>query len=869
MSDQSRLRRILIIDDNSAIHEDFKKIFGTISGAAVGGAGGGPGATADLDQLEAGIFGSQLHERPHLELELASAFQGQDGLRLLAAAQAEQRPFALAFVDMRMPPGWDGLETTLRILQQDPIVQVVICTAYSDYSWAEMTNRLGASDRVLILKKPFDNVEVIQLVQSLCRKWDLIQEAESHRHRLELLVEERSDQLAHASARLAALVHASPLGILASDEHGVLTTWNAAAARTFGWSAAELGAPGPGSHPAGDLRVLLPALIRGWLAEREPAVCDRRVRCKDGSEIDVSFATAVLRDARGRIDGLMSVVSDITLQKRIESELRRAKDAAEAATQAKSDFLANMSHEIRTPMNGVIGMTDLLMDTALNPEQREYALTVRACGETLLTLINDILDYSKIEAGRLDLENISFSPRVMIEETVAMIAERAQAKKLEICTLVGADMPNRVTGDPSRLRQILLNLLSNAIKFTERGDILVNAQVVHGEAGLEVLHLSVRDTGIGLSPEVQARLFQQFTQADSSVTRKYGGTGLGLAISRRLIELMGGTITVTSRVGEGSEFTCVVPLRLSFETTSEATPIDLSGRRALCVDGSANSRRALREQLASWGMACVEANDEASAVAALHGAGGPPDVLIIDNSLPGGDGITLARVLSAHLAPAHRPIVLLAAIAHRGMATSASEAGIAGFLTKPVRRGQLYDCLVTVLNPDQHITPPPLVTRHSIAEAKAARRRRVLVAEDNTINQRVITMQLTKLDCQVDVVTTGAEALAAIACRAYDLVFMDCSMPEMDGYTAARHIRHHEEPGCHLPIIALTASVLPGDRQRCLDAGMDDFVAKPASIEALVATLNRFEREIGHGSSGGSRSAVAVPTDPNPAGRQD
>jgi PAS domain S-box-containing protein len=850
MSDQSRLRRILIIDDNPAIHEDFKKIFGTISGA------GGPGSKGDLEQLEAGIFGDPLQVQPNLELELSSAFQGQDGVRMIAAAQGEGRPYAVIFVDMRMPPGWDGLETTLRILNQDPIAQLVICTAYSDYSWAEMTNRLGASDRVLILKKPFDNVEVIQLVQSLCRKWDLIQESEAHRLRLEQLIEERTAQLAYASTRLAALIQASPLGILASDERGRLTTWNAAAERTFGWTATELNEPCPADLPAGDLRVLLPALIAGWLGQREAALCDRRVRCKDGAEIDVSFATAVLQDAKGRIDGLMSVVSDITLQKRIESELRRAKDAAEAATQAKSDFLANMSHEIRTPMNGVIGMTDLLMDTALNPEQREYAGTVRACGESLLTLINDILDYSKIEAGKLDLESISFSPRVMIEETVAMVAERAQAKKLEICTLISADMPNRVIGDPSRLRQILLNLLSNAIKFTDQGDILISAQVVHGEQGLEILHLSVRDTGIGLSPEVQSRLFQQFTQADSSVTRKYGGTGLGLAISRRLIELMGGTITVRSTVGEGSDFTCVVPLRVSRETTSEAAPIDLSGRRALCIDGNANSRRALREQLAAWGMACTEADDEASAVAALRGPGGLPDVLIIDNHLPGSDGISLARVLTAHLAPAHRPLVLLAAIAHRGMAGSASEAGIAGFLTKPVRRGQLYDCLVAVLNPGQHLTPPPLVTRHSIAEAKAARRRRVLVAEDNTINQRVITMLLGKLDCQVDVVATGAEALAAIACRAYDLVFMDCSMPEMDGYTAARHVRHHEEPGRHIPIIALTASVLPNDRQRCLDAGMDDFVAKPVSLEALTQTLNKFERDIGQGSSASARPVV-------------
>jgi CheY-like chemotaxis protein len=504
-------------------------------------------------------------------------------------------------------------------------------------------------------------------------------------------------------------------------------------------------------------------------------------------------------------------------------------------------------------------MTSILSDTTLTEVQRDCVATIHSSGEALMSVINDILDFSKIEAGKLDLESISFSPRVMIEETVSMIAERAQAKNLELCTLISADIPNRVMGDPSRLRQILLNLLSNAIKFTDQGEVSVSAQVVHGDNNLEILHLSVRDSGIGLSPETKGRLFQQFTQADSSVTRKYGGTGLGLAISKRLIELMGGTITVQSVLGEGSEFTCIVPLRGSQEETVEPLPIDLTGRKALCIDGSVISRRALKEQLVSWGMTCDEANDELSAVTALQSPSGLPDLIIIDSHLPGMEGIDLARVLTAHMKPDCRPVVLLAAIAHRGMAAIASEAGIAGFLTKPIRQAQLYDCLVAVLHLGKQKVPTTLVTRHSIAEAKAERRRRVLVAEDNKINQRVITMQLNKLDCQVDVVGSGAEALAAIACRTYDLVFMDCSMPEMDGYTATRHIRSQEEPGHHIPIIALTASVLQGDRQRCLDAGMDEFVAKPASIEALIHVLNLCARDAGQGSSGSSRSAIKGP----------
>ena len=845
MSDQAQagVRRILVVDDNPAIHDDFKKIFGTIT------AGGDEAGSSELDRLESGLFGAPIPAKPIFCLELDSAFQGQEAARLVAQSLKDQRPYAVIFVDMRMPPGWDGLETTMRILELDPFAQVVICTAYSDYSWAEMTSRLGASDRVLILKKPFDNVEVIQLIQSLSRKWELLQESLAHRLRLEHQVQERTNDLVSANARLTSLIQACPLGILASDERGAITTWNPAAQRLFGWSIGELGAQPQDAPPADDLRPQLAELLALWLKGNSAAGSERRVSAKDGSVIDISFATALIRDTRGRIDGLMSIISDVTMQKRIASELRRAKEAAEAATQAKSDFLANMSHEIRTPMNGVIGMTDLLMDTDLNQEQREYATTVRACGESLLTLINDILDYSKIEAGKLDLESISFSPRVMIEETVAMIAERAQAKNLDLCTLISADMPSRVMGDPSRLRQILLNLLSNAVKFTDKGDVSVTAQVVHGDNAMEILHLAVRDTGIGLSMDTTARLFQQFTQADSSVTRKYGGTGLGLAISKRLVELMGGTITVQSVVGQGSEFTCVVPLRRAHEEVVEALTIDLTGRRALCIDGSAISRRALREQLHSWGMTCEEANDEQSAIAALRAPPGLPDLIIIDSHLPGMEGIDMARVLKAHLGAQGRPIVLLAAIAHRGMAGMASEAGITGFLTKPIRQAQLYECLVAVLHLEHKKTPTTLVTRHSIAEAKAARRRRVLVAEDNKINQRVISMQLHKLDCQVDVVGSGAEAIAAIACNQYDLVLMDCSMPEMDGYTATRLIRSQEEPGHHIPIVALTASVMQNDRQRCLDAGMDEFVAKPASIEALIHVLN-LSRDPGKLSSG-------------------
>lgn len=601
---------------------------------------------------------------------------------------------------------------------------------------------------------------------------------------------------------------------------------------------------------------------REWLKERDAL---RRGEASALADREFQQANRWIRISERRTadGGIVSLHTDVTALKQAAEDMRNARDLAERAANAKADFLATMSHELRTPMNGVIGMTTLLLESPLTSQQKEFAETVRLCGDQLLALINDILDFSKIEAGSLVLEHIPFSPRRLAEDAITLLTEQADRKGLQLICLIGADVPSRLLGDPTRLRQVVLNLLGNAIKFTERGEIVLSILRQPGSDQAGAIDLVVRDTGIGIPPAARERLFKPFSQADSSTTRKYGGTGLGLVICQRLVQLMGGKIELTSEPGKGSTFTCHLPLRIAEDTTQESHHHGLIGRHVLVAGPSATARRALREQCIGWGMTCAEADNLTSIMASATSC--RPAVLMLDNDLPGG-GLEIARQLARQTATAGIPMILLAGAAHRGMATAAKDAGVAGFLTRPVRHSQLFDCLLVVLNQvcrvadrgSAPIAAMPLVTKHSLEEQRVSRR--VLVVEDNPVNRQVAVMMLSKLGCKCDVATNGQEAVDAVARQDYQLVFMDCQMPVMDGFAAASEIRRREAGERHVRIVALTANAMQGDRERCLSAGMDDYVSKPINPLELEAALQR--SDVRQQTPSKPLPAIADTTDP-------
>ena len=545
------------------------------------------------------------------------------------------------------------------------------------------------------------------------------------------------------------------------------------------------------------------------------------------------------------------------------------KDSQEAA-EVKASFLATVSHELRTPMNGVIGMTGLLMDTEPSEEQQSYIETIRQCGEALLSLINDILEYGKIEAGKLELECIDFNLRTTVEDVLGQFAERAQTKGLEITGLVHAAVPTGLRGDPGRLRQILTNFVGNAIKFTDQGDVTVQAFLEQELADAVVVRFEVTDSGIGIPPEVQARLFQPFTQADSSTSRKYGGTGLGLAISKQLIEQMGGQVGITSQAGHGSTFWCTAQfLKQTTSALAIVPSAELTGRRVLIVDDNESNRMILHHLVTGWGMVDDLAQDATSAMTLIEqqaAQGVSYDVAIVDMLMPGKDGLQLAKELKAHPVGSLVRLVILTSLVQRGHAELARQAGFVAYLTKPARHDQLANCLRTVLGlpglvsigqPAAMPAPaPPLITRHTLAETESSPR--VLVAEDNLINQKLTVRMLEKLGYQSDVVENGRDALAALERGGYVAILMDCQMPILDGFGATKLIREGERREAmgereesaspspwplasrHIPVIALTANAMSGDRERCLAAGMDDYLTKPIRKEELKGALERW-----------------------------
>jgi two-component system, sensor histidine kinase and response regulator len=734
----SHPRKILIIDDNRDIHADFRKVLCADFGH-----------DQELDALEADLFGQAAKEpraASSSPLIIDSAYQGEDGIEMALAAARAGEPYSMAFVDVRMPPGLDGIQTIKQLWQHLPDLQCVICTAFSDYDWEQITAELKNCCNLLILKKPFDSVEALQIAQSLTEKAALIKRNAEYRDQLEEKI------------------------------------------RTL-------------TETDGELR-------------RQSELLDK------------------------------------------------SRAAAEAANRAKSDFIANISHELRTPLNGVIGMADLLLYTKLDERQQKYARTTKASAQLLLELLNELLDFSKIESGRFELDEIEFDLLESVETMIDVISHRCREKGLELAAFIDPQTRRRLIGDPGRIRQILMNLANNAVKFTEHGEVVVQVNVQAESADNLTVHFTVSDSGIGIPANCHDRLFQVFTQADSSTTRKYGGTGLGLAISKQLCELMGGTIGFDSELGKGSTFWFTLELgRTPEESINHSLEDKTRGIRVLIVDDNHASRSVLQKQLKAWGFEADTAESGSVALKMLRDAIStdmPYRIALVDLEMPEMSGEQFGEMVHASEELSAIKMIMMAPLDHAVDIGLLQACGFSDRIPKPVMLSDLLNALmrattaidcggVAVEWHEQKRTPHV----QALPKAKTSQAR-ILIAEDNRVNQELAVEILTMSGYQCEVVPNGLLAVEHVMSDVYDLVLMDMQMPEMDGVEAAKAIRRGSPDTAtrirDIPIIALTANAMKQDRDKCLDAGMNDYLSKPLNPMELLDKIERLLEKVRCGS---------------------
>lgn len=636
-------------------------------------------------------------------------------------------------------------------------------------------------------------------------------------------------------------------GIILENEQGLITFINPTMEKLLGYPAREL----IGYHwkkivPKGELKK-----IRAKTQSRTTTTLEKyesRLLAKDGVDIPVLVSAQSIFD-KGRFRGVLSSITDITALKRIELELKASQAEAQAANRAKSEFLANMSHEIRTPMNGIIGMIELALDTRLTDEQKDFLRSARASADSLLVILNDILDFSKIEARMIEFTSIDFSLHGSIMDIVASLALEAHKKGLELACHIPPALPNGVVGDLGRLRQVLINLVSNAIKFTEKGEVIVDVQLLAKSEREMVLHFSVKDTGIGIHKDKHKVIFHDFVQADGSMTRKYGGTGLGLAISSQLVEMMGGKIWMESEPGKGSTFHFTVRLGLQTRSWKKLRPVPpkvLENLPVLVIDGNATNRSILREMLLNWSMKPVEVGSGAEALEKMgqHKKRGEFfKLILVDSNMPGMDGFSLIKQIQQDPDFSAAAILMLTSTDRRGDYARSKKLGISAYLTKPVKQSELLEAIRMALGSatiekDERF----LITSQSIQNARP--RLRILLAEDNPINQKVAIRLLEKRGHTVEAYDDGKKVLNALRNNQFDLILMDIQMRRMTGYEVTAAIRKKEEKTKkHIPIVAMTAHAMKGDREQCLAAGMDDYLAKPLHPEELFNTIERIARD--------------------------